>query len=277
MNKKSLILFPVVLSILLCATGCSKTEKINYDIDSEINKIISPDLYPKDLLNKDVQDELKQNATNKDIAFVDPTLIGYESAKNQIPTEELFLYTKQNQDATTFDWLGEKWSMTRFEYKLDISAVRIRVGFNNDEREYASKKIRELSDSFLRNYSNIIFESNIYEYDFEKLKETPVRLIAEIEDAYIDFNISMIGNEEIGYKPCVEVFFVHKKYLHNLDDYDLRVEIESLEKILKFNGGKSPFRTIRLSSTEGYIIVEPKDEEDLTPEEEVIAGGIFYN
>ena len=133
MNKKSLILFPVVLSILLCATGCSKTEKINYDIDSEINKIISPDLYPKDLLNKDVQDELKQNATNKDIAFVDPTLIGYESAKNQIPTEELFLYTKQNQDATTFDWLGEKWSMTRFEYKLDISAVRIRVGFNNDE------------------------------------------------------------------------------------------------------------------------------------------------
>ena len=30
-----------------------------------------------------------------------------------------------------------------------------------------------------------------------------------------------------------------KSYLDNLDDYDLRVEIESLEKILKFNGGKS--------------------------------------
>lgn len=259
-------------------SGCGKTETVNYNFDAEIEKIISVDAYDENLLDKELQDSLKKDAVNEDLALVDTSLIGYEQAANKLPLEAMFDKPDGFYDDKTFDWLGEKWSVTAFvnSNNLETTAIRLQLGFDPQDKEYAQRKIRELSDKFLMEYGTIRHYSNIYEYDLEETNDTPIEIVASIEEAFITYRVYLY-NSDSGKFPCVQIFFTSKDGLHDVDNSDLAMEVRYLKNVVDKEDEEVLLKTIRLSPSAGYIVDEPKSKENMTPEDKLVSGGVFYN
>ena len=75
--------------------------------------------------------------------------------------------------------------------------------------------------------------------------------------------------------PAIQVFFINKEMTHDLSNTDLMVEINHLKNIAADE--KIVLKTVVLHPNLGFIIDEPKDESERTPEENLISGGVFYN
>lgn len=277
--KKSILLL-IVLCLVMSLTACgNKNNEINYNIDSEIEKIINLEAYNEDLLDKEKQDKLKENAVNYDLSLIDSSLIGYDGADNKLPIENMFNRDTYFYETVDFDWLGELWTVNIFEnsYTTELTAIRLLLGFDVNDMDYAQRKIRELSDNFLKKYSNVVYTSNLYEYNLQSTYDTPLDIIVSTEEAFITYRIFMFENEKDAPFPCIQIFFIDKEALHDISNADLNIEIERIKKLVDKNLEEVLLRTIKLSPTMGYIIDEPKKEENKTPEEQLISGGIFYN
>ena len=277
--RKSILLISMISCFILMLTGCGKTETVDYNLDAEIEKIISVDAYSEELLNKELQDSLKQEAVNEDLALLNVDLIGYKDAKNIAPIEYMFERQADFYKDKTLDWFGEKWTVNAFENKYNslITGVRVLLGFDPTDEEYAQRKIRELTDKFLMEYGNIIYSSNIYEYDLNNLDESPVELVASIEDAFITYRILEYHVDDERSLPCIQIFFVSKENMHDISDNDLAFEIKYIKNVVDRDVEEVLLKTIKLDPNAGYIINEPKSRENMTPEEELISGGVFYN
>ena len=275
--KAKISLFLIFTLLIVCLSGCGKQKVLNYNIDSEIEKITSPELYPEELLNEQLQEELRDDATNEDTNLLDVDLIGYEAAPNKLPIDYMFSGNSDFYAQETIDWLGEKWTFNAYksQYNADRTAVRLILGFNENDMDYAHRRIKEISDEFLKRYGNVIYQSNIYEYDLEDTLNNPVEIVAQVDEAYITYKIMMYELNNDRTIPAIQVFFINKEMTHDLSNTDLMVEINHLKNIAADE--KIVLKTVVLHPNLGFIIDEPKDESERTPEENLISGGVFYN
>lgn len=277
--KKIISLLLIISCLTITLTGCgSSSKQINYDLDKEIEKITSPELYPEELLDVELQESLKNNAQNEELALLDTSLIGYPEADNKLPVEYMFDRDLNFYEASTIDWMGEKWTFIPYfsNYNGLVTGISFALTFNPDDLDYAHRKINELNNGFLKHYNNIIFNSNIYEYDVESLKESPIELIASTDEAYITYKVMYYYlGEKVS--PAIQIMFIDKTAVHDISNNpDLGEEIEHLKVVVNKNVEEILLKTIYLGSSSGYVIDEPKSEENMTPEEKLIAGGVFY-
>ena len=275
--KAKISLFLIFTLLIVCLSGCGNQKVLNYNIDSEIEKITSPELYPEELLDEQLQEKLRDDATNEGTNLLDVDLIGYEAAPNKLPIDYMFSGNSDFYAQETIDWLGEKWTFNAYksQYNADRTAVRLILGFNENDMDYAHRRIREISDEFLKRYGNIIYQSNIYEYDLEDTLNNPVEIVAQVDEAYITYKIMMYELNNDRTIPAIQVFFINKEMTHDLSNTDLMVEINHLKNIAADE--KIVLKTVVLHPNLGFIIDEPKDESEITPEENLISGGVFYN
>lgn len=276
--SKNIFLIFALFFLMLSLTGCGETKSLDYNIDKEIEKVINIEPFQEDLLNEELQESLKEESTNEDLAIVDTSLIGYEGAKNELPISAMFDRKPESYNEKIYDWLGEKWTLTAFENKNndEITGIRLLLGFSVNDMEYAHRRIRELTNNFLKLYNNIVYSSNIYEYKLENTYDAPIEFIASIDKSFISYKVLMYDTGNGTSFPCIQIFFVAKEPLHDVSDNDLAYEINHLRNVIDKKDEEVLLRTIKLSPTMGYIIDEPKSKEDMTPEEELISSGVFY-
>ena len=277
--KKIFSLLLIISCLTMTLTGCgSSTKEINYDLDKEIEKITSPDLYPEELLDTKLQESLRNDAQNEELELLDADLIGYADADNKLPIEYMFDRNTAFYEAETVDWMGEKWTFIPYfsNYTSLVTGINFSLTFNPDDLDYAHRKINELNNAFLKHYGNIIFSSNVYEYSVENLKETPIELIASTEEAYIIYKVFYYQLAEET-APAIQIMFIDKEPVHDVSNNpDLGYQIEHLKTVVNKNTEEILLKTVSLSSSAGYVMDEPKSEENMTPEEQLIAGGVFY-
>lgn len=281
MRKNKYILILLSCCIAMTMTGCQKTKSIDYKIDDQLSSIPSGNYYPQDILDKDLQSKLIAEQSNNENIIIDHTLINYKDATNKMPMEDMLLYPKSYFEDKTLDWFGIEWNVTAYENeKKDmVSSIKLKVVYDINDLDFATRKSKEISDKFLKTFGNIVYSDNIYENNFANLEDSVIRVIADVkdEDLYAVLNIGIFNNTFDNIKtPYLEILFVHKNNLHDIDDYELNEIIEYMSSCLKSVNITPPFKTIKLDPYNGYIMNDPKSDEDKTPEEKLNEDTIFY-
>ena len=274
--KLKIYLIMICCVLLLLLTGCGKQE-VNYNIDAEIDKIINMGLFPEELLDKEVQEDLKDNASERDLSIINIDSIGYNDADNKLPVDGLFGQSSKFYDYDKIDWLGEKWSMSSYrnQYTTTVTGVRFLLGFDKNDMEYAHRRIKELTTEVLKKYNNVIYQSNVYEYDLLKTELSPIEFVFSTDEAYISYKIMMYYINDTETVPAIQIFFLDKEKVHDMSKIDLKIEVEYLKEIIATE--KIKLSTVTTHPVLGIIISEEKDESEYSPEEELLSGGVFYD
>ena len=283
MIKNRYILILLTLCISLTLSGCNKTKNVNYDIDKQISLIsIDKDYYPKEILNKDIQDSLIKEQTSSENIIINNSLLNNKKTTNKLPMKNLLVYPKSYFKDKTVDWFGVEWEVTPYEnqQKDMVSALKLKIIYDIKDLNFATKKSKEIADKFLATYGDTIYSDNTYETNFNKLDNSVIRIISDLKDEhmYAVLNIGIATNDFDKVKtPYLEIVFVHKDNLHDVADNELADIIQYMDVCLKSVGIKPPFKTIKLDAYNGYIVNDPKSDKDKTPEENLNSGTIFYN
>lgn len=282
MRKKYI---PLLLIMLLVLSGCKNSERdVIFDFDGEMKKITSIEPYPDGLFaNADgefIQQLQESNTSLVDIDALQNALVSKKKT-GDIPSAQVFGELSEaaleSYDGTA-DWLGERWTMDQFinSSTYITTAGRLRLRFNINDMEYANRRARDITTDFLKTEGDLIFYSNIYEYDILNTYNKPVVLMLDRGDVIVFYSIYMYGVEEDESIPIIDVFFIIKDELHDTSNLVLSETLDTVKQYYRMIGQTLNFRTIILTPN-GYLLQEPKNEEDLTPEERLMMGGVFYN